>query len=654
MGNQNIHSYKYWKLKIKNTMKINFKSHSTKLLSLMIILTAVFACENDPNDFEEASYPKNPEVFIDDFSPGLDYASFGGAVPDAFEVDTEVTYNNSRASMRFDVPSVNNPEGAYAGGMFFTAVGRDLSGYDALTFWAKATQAGTLDVVGFGIAPAPYENKYQTSINGLAISTAWKKYIIPIPDASKLKMERGMFYISEGPENGNGYTFWIDEVKFEKLGTINPQQPQIFNGQNLVETSFVGVTSNVEGLVCSFNMPNGINQVVNLGTPAYFEFTSSNTSVATVSELGVINTVGIGTTIITAKLAGVDALGSLTINSSGTYVHAPEPMHTEANVISIYTDKYPNVPVNYYNGYWAPYQTTQSADFTVNGDNVLNYTNFNFVGIEFSTPTVNASEMSHLHIDLFIPGTLPTGANFQVKLYDFGANGVYDDNAGDDSSFNLTFAAPPIVTQNWVSLNIPLANFTGLVSRAHLGQLIFEGTGITNFYADNIYFYDDGTIMPVVPTTAAPTPTYPAANVTSIFSNAYTNLAGTDFTPNWGQTTVATQVSIAGNNTLRYTSFNYQGIALNGSVDVSSRNFLHLDYYSVNATSLRVFLISPGPVETPYVLTVPTTGGWNSIDIPLSSFAPVNLSNLIQLKFDNSGNGNNNGEIYLDNIYFRN
>jgi hypothetical protein len=76
-------------------------------------------------------------------------------------------------------------------------------------------------------------------------------------------------------------------------------------------------------------------------------------------------------------------------------------------------------------------------------------------------------------------------------------------------------------------------------------------------------------------------------------------------------------------------------------------NFLHLDYYSGNSTSLKVFLISPGPVETPVTLNVPTSSGWNSIDIPMSSFAPVNLSSVFQLKFEG------NGTIYLDNILFR-
>lgn len=624
-------------------MESKFRTKLAYQLSVLMAVFAVFSCENEPEDYQEASYSKNPEVFIDTFTSGLIYSSYGGAVADAFQVDTEVTYANTAASMRFDVPNVNDPSGAYAGGSFYTSVGRDLTDYDALTFWAKSTVAATIDVVGFGNDFG--DNKYQASISGMQISTVWRKYIIPIPDPSKLTREKGMFFISEGPENGAGYSFWIDEVKFEKLGTINPQQPQILNGQNVVQTAFIGVTDTVDGLVCAFNMPNGINQGVNV-TPAYFTFATSNEAVATVNDQGFVTTVGTGTAVITATVNGVEALGSLTINSSGDFVHAPTPSADPEDVISIYTEAYPNVPVDYYNGYWQPYQTTQSADFTVEGDNVLNYTNFNFVGVQFANPTVNASGMSHLHVDLFIPNALPAGAIFGVRLVDFGVDGAY--GGGNDTNFILNFTAPTLVSQSWVSLNIPLANFTGLASRAHLGQIIFEGTNITNFYADNIYFYNDGSVIPPVPSVAAPTPSYPAGNVTSIFSDAYTNVPGSDLNPNWGQLTVVTQVPIAGNNTLRYGGLNYQGLQLASALDVSGRNFLHLDYYSANSTALNVYLISPGPVEKLVSLTVPTTAGWNSVDIPLSSFAPVNLSNVIQLKFDGSG------DIYLDNILFRN
>jgi hypothetical protein len=623
---------------------LKFHKIGFTIMSLLLVL----GCQNDDSDLQEAKYSTNPDVFIDTFTPGLNYAAFGGTVISGFQVDNEVSYNKTAASMRFDVPNVNDPDGAYVGGSYFLEVGRDLSGYDALTFWAKSTQSATIDVIGFGNDFGA--NKYQASLSGLVISTVWKKYIIPIPDPSKLKIEKGMLFVSEGPENGKGYTFWIDEVKFEKLGTVSNGQGGILNGQNKVETSFIGVTLTVDGLTSTFNMPNGVNQSVNV-TPAYFDFTSSNPSVATVDALGIVKVIGTGTAVITAKLGENPAKGSMTINSAGTYTPAPTPTQDASKVISIYTEKYPNVPVDYYNGYWQPYQTTTSADFAVNGDNVLNYNNFNFVGIQFSAPTVDASVMSHLHIDLYMPNAIPSGANFKVQLVDFGADGVA--GGTDNKSSTVTYTSPTLVSKNWISLNIPLSNFTGLTSRTHLGQIIFEGTNITSFYADNIYYYNDGSIIPAVPTTAAPVPTVPAANVTSVFSDTYTNIAGTNLNPNWGQATVATQVPIASNNTLRYAGLNYQGIELGSSQNVSSKTHLHLDYYTSSSTSLKVYLISPGPIEKPYVLTVPTgpapsVNGWRSIDIPLTAFSPVNLSNIIQLKFDG------NGTIYLDNIYFRN
>jgi hypothetical protein len=48
---------------------------------------------------------------------------------------------------------------------------------------------------------------------------------------------------------------------------------------------------------------------------------------------------------------------------------------------------------------------------------------------------------------------------------------------------------------------------------------------------------------------------------------------------------------------------------------------LHLDFWTANSTALNVFIISPGPVEKPYALTVPTSG-WTSIDIPLTELSP--------------------------------
>ena len=107
-----------------------------------------------------------------------------------------------------------------------------------------------------------------------------------------------------------------------------------------------------------------------------------------------------------------------------------------------------------------------------------------------------------------------------------------------------------------------------------------------------------------------------------------------------------TEISIQNNKTLKYEGLNYQGTEFGSNQNVSSFQFLHLDFWTANSTELKIFLISPGPVETPFTLTVPTTG-WNSIDIPLTAFSPVKLNEVFQIKMEG------NGDIYLDNILFR-
>ena len=619
----------------------NIKINDLKKIFLLglILMTSVNCQRNLSDDATLSTYSKNGQVFIDGFSSGLGYGAFGGSKYTAFSVDTQVKYAGT-ASMRFDVPSVGDPGGAYAGGVFIDGSGRNLTDYDALTFWVKGSQAATLNEVGFG---ADFGlNKYKVSYENVPIDTNWKKIIIPIPDASKLIQEKGMFWYSEGPENGLGYTFWIDNVMYEKLGTIAHPQPAMMNGVDTSLQTFIGSNITLSGLTETFNMPSGINQTV-LVAPGYYSFTSSNTSVATVNELGVVSVIGSGSCTIKATLGGQAVLGSLIINSLGAFTPAPTPTQNAANVISIFSNAYTNVPVEYYNGYWGGSTTQGQADLHINGDDIIKYSQLNYVGIQFSQPTVDASQMTNFHIDLKVQNFTGAGNSVKIKLVDFGADSVY--GGGNDSSYELTVTNPALPAGSWVSLDLPLSSFPTLTSRSHLAQIVLSsGSGITDILVDNIYFYTVAT----APSSAAPTPTVPAANVISVFSDAYTNVSGTNLNPNWGQTTVVTQVPIAGNNTLKYSGFNYQGIQLGSSQNVSGMSYLHIDYYSADSTGLNAYLISTGPVEKAKALTVPTNSGWSSVEIPLSNFSPVNLSDIIQLKFDG------NGTIYLDNIYFHN
>jgi len=470
--------------------KINYLRNSL-LFGLIILINS--SCERDLSDEAVvATYPKTAEVFTDaPVAMGSDfYFPYGGSKPTAWSVDNQVSYRGT-ASMRFDVPNANDPGGNYAGAIFRTeGAGRDLTGYDALTFYVKASQG--VNIAEFGFGEDFFPNKYITTITNVSVGTNWQKVIIPIPDASKLVKERGMFRYAAGSQGTNslGYTFWIDDLKFEKLGTILPLSASIMNGTNVTRTTFVGVTSTVTGVISTFNMPNGINQSVSIA-PAYLNFVSSNPSVATVNDAGVVTPISAGTATITATFNGQPTTGSLIINCTGTYVNAPTPTLNPSNVISIFSDAYTNVPVEYYNGYWQPWQTTVSNDFSVLGDNVLNYTNFNFVGIEFDGPTVNATSMTHFHMDAFIPGPIAPGRQLRVIVVDFGANGVF--GGGDDTRHSTTFTATtstPIVSQNWISIEIPFSAMPGLLNRNNLAQIILEGGDNSILYVDNVYFHN--------------------------------------------------------------------------------------------------------------------------------------------------------------------
>jgi hypothetical protein len=438
---------------------------------------------------KDFTYPKTAEIFIEDvIGMGTNfYFPYGGSKPNAWTIDRQEGYN-SNASMRFDVPNANDPAGSYAGAIFRTeGAGRDLTGYDALTFYVKASRGVVISEFGFGEDFFP--NKYITTITNVSVGTNWSKVIIPIPNASKLVKERGMFRYAAGTQgtSSSGYVFWIDDLKFEKLGTIAPGIASIMNGTNVNETTFVGVNSSVQNINVTFNLPNGINQPVKVN-PGYMDFISSNPSVATVDSSGLITSLSSGSTVITATFNGVNALGSLTINCLGNFVSAPTPTRSQANVISIFSNAYANVPVNYYNGYWQPWQTTVSNDFTVQGNNILSYSIFNFVGIEFSNPTVNATTMTHFHMDAFIPGAIAPGRQLRVIIVDFGANGAF--GGGDDTRHSTTFTAPFLVSQNWMSIDIPFSAMPGLASRSNLAQIILEGGDGSVIRVDNIYFYN--------------------------------------------------------------------------------------------------------------------------------------------------------------------
>ncbi len=638
---------------MKNTIRIQ----SVYIAFTALAILCTLGCTRDDEDLQPATFSQNGEVFIDGFSGGLQYLPFEGSKLDAFTVDTETKYEGS-ASMRFDVPNEGDPDGAFAGAIFPDAGFRDLRRYNALTFWAQATQAGTINEIGFGNDFD--ENKFLVTLSNLQLSTNWKKYIIQIPDADKLLQEKGMLWYSEGPEDGKGYSFWLDNVQFEKV-EISKSRPAILNGENLTVESFIGADVPISGLQQTVSLGTGVDQMVSVA-PAYFDFSSSDSSVATVSDLGKVVVVGPGSTTITASLGGVDASGSLIINSIGDFVFAPTPEQDPSDVISIFSDAYQNIPVDYYNGFWQ-FSTTKGGDnLVVKGDNIISYTDLNFVGIQFAqdVSTIDASEMTHLHLDLLITEAIEDGDFLRIGLTDIGADNAF--GGGDDSGQELSFSAPRLVSKEWVSLDIPLADFTGLSNRSNLAQVVFVSDNtISSVLIDNIYLYrTEGQMGPTEPDMAAPTPGQNSVDVISIFSDAYDDVPVDTWRTDWSASDFE-DVTIAGDPTKKYANLDFVGIeAVSNPVDASGMSHLHLDIWSSDYTFFGLKLVDFGAdgsfgggddSEHQVNFENPMQGAWVSLDIPLVDFEGLTNTGSVG-QFILVGQPTGATTVFLDNIFF--
>jgi hypothetical protein len=395
-----------------------------------------------------------------------------------------------------------------------------------------------------------------------------------------------------------------------------------------------------------------------------FTYQSSNTSVATISG-STVTIVGAGTSTITANqaAAGAYAAGSTTatlvVTSPGPQTAAPTPTKLAANVTSLFSNAYTNVTVDTWSTVW---DNADVADVMIAGNATKKYTNHTFSGTEFigvnGVNLINASaipdatkERTHIHMDVWTADAAGMDG-FKVKLVDFGANGIYQGTPNDDSeSIELPFSP---TASGWFSVDAPLSSFTGLTNKAHLAQLVLVTPGGSKtFWLDNVYLYTVPVTGPTAPLTAAPNPTKLPANVISLFSGVYTDLAATDWFPNWGQSTVVTDEPIAGNTTKKFTNLNYQGTQFATAINLTAAGMttMHFDYWSSTVNSFDVFLINILPLtqaEQKFTIT-PTLAGWNSIDIPLTVFNTINLTGIGQIKWEGRPSS---GTVYLDNIYF--
>jgi hypothetical protein len=344
------------------------------------------------------------------------------------------------------------------------------------------------------------------------------------------------------------------------------------------------------------------------------------------------------------------------------------------------------IVTNYDTGVNLSQMTTMHIDYWTPDTNRIDLKLVNTVlgGEAFTAlePTTVTGTWRSIDVPLTNYGSLNKSNITQILIDPAGVSKIYIDNlyfyraatslpAPTLSGFAL---APKVVGDASFTLTAPTSNSTGAftytssntaVATISGNTVTIVGAGSTTITATQAAAgsYGEGVITTnfIVsfppPATAAPTPTVPADRVLSLYSNAYSNVSGTDWYPNWGQSTQVSNVLVAGNDTKKYESLNYQGVQLANPVDVSSMTSLHIDMWTPNCTTFEVFLVNQalpagqvGFSGEQSVSVSPTQSGWNSFDIPLSSYSSLELNHIQQLKLVATPFGTTTA--YLDNIYF--
>ena len=259
----------------------------------------------------------DPLVFGSTFGSQVIFQAFGGSKLDALAIDSTTSYTGA-ASMKITVPGPGDPSGTYAGGALTTSRYRDLTGYNALSFWVKASRAVNLDVAGLGNDNTG-TSRFTAQRAAVPMTTSWSQVLVPIPDPSRLTAEGGLFFFAEGPQGGAGLTFWLSDVRFVKTAVITNPRPAL---TPKTINSVVGADVDLSGSTKTVFAVSGLDQTVT-HMPGYFTFTSSTPAFGAVhGNLFHVNQGGADT--LTAQLGAIAATGSIVVNACLLYT-SPSP-----------------------------------------------------------------------------------------------------------------------------------------------------------------------------------------------------------------------------------------------------------------------------------------------------------------------------------------
>ena len=312
------------------------------------------------------------------------------------------------------------------------------------------------------------------------------------------------------------------------------------------------------------------------------------------------------------------------------------PTLDAADVISFYSDSYTNISLGEYFPDWSDATVT---DNPIDGNNIWKMEAMNFASVT-QYAGVDLSGMNKMYIDYWTTQDT-AGSKLFVKLVDTNNSQELLLDLGDVTAGSWQTVEVDLTAQN--TANIDLSTVTQF--------LIDPSTDGGTFFIDNWYFAN---VSQPGPSAAAPTPpARNAADVISLYSNAYTNVAS-NFDAGWCGANSVAEISVAGNDIMAWAGNDCQGIVLNTGVDASAFTNYNVDIYIEDGTDLagKVFNLKFVGTPTSVIKEInhdlnalqPNIGEWVSLT------GTVDLSTMSGFK-EFAVTTNLANSVWYDNLY---
>lgn len=185
-------------------------------------------------------------------------------------------------------------------------------------------------------------------------------------------------------------------------------------------------------------------------------------------------------------------------------VAAPRPPNRPAaDVISLFSDVYTDIVIDTFDTPWCP-GTTSEILVASNPTKVV--TGLGCEGVEFITGRFDATAFTTFHMDIYTNADT-ANKSFNVKWSNWNG-GASEANALEYSATNANVLTSPN-PGTWISIDIPLANFTpiGNADRNDFVQFVIS-SDLGTVYYDNLYLHK-GTTASVDDVNAAVFTAYP-------------------------------------------------------------------------------------------------------------------------------------------------